>query len=231
MAATLDAHARASQRFVGVRDKLAYSEARTVMNWSAGPNVMDDPAWQRGYALLGERGLTFDAWCYGHQLPSLAELFAAHPKTRAVLDHLGTPIGAGGRFAQVVDSESARERAFKAWEHDLLRIAESPHVSAKISGLTMPIVGFGFHQRAAEVGVSELVDRIGPFVEVALRAFTPKRCFFASNFPMDKVSTPWLTLFAAYEQLTRHLGVETQRDLFERNALRFYLGARDEAGT
>lgn len=229
LASTLDAHARASKRFVGVRDKLAYADARTVMNWSAGPNVMRGDAWQRGYALLGERGLTFDAWCYSHQLPALAELFAAHPRTRAVLDHLGTPIGAGGRFIGVVESDDARDRAFKTWQENLQRIAESPQVFAKISGLTMPIVGFGFETRRESLSVSEVVEKLGPFVSFALSTFGPKRCFFASNFPMDKVSLPWALLFEAFEQLSRHLGPEAQRDLFEQNALRFY--TPNETGT
>ena len=229
LASTLDAHVRASKRFVGVRDKLAYSDARTVMRWSAGPKVIDEAAWQRGYALLGERGLTFDAWCYGHQLPALAKLFAAHPNTRAVLDHLGTPIGAGGRFIGVVESEAARDRAFKTWQEDLQRVAENPQVFAKISGLTMPIVGLGFDARKEPVSVSEVVEKLGPFVNFALTTFGAKRCFFASNFPMDKVSLPWTLLFEAFDQLSRHLGPETQHDLFERNALRFYL--QNETGT
>lgn len=223
---TLDAHQRASPRFVGIRDKLAFSHARTVMNWSASPNVMEQVSWQRGYALLGTRGLTFDAWCFGHQLRALAKLLRAHPTTRVVLDHLGSPIGAGGRFEGVVTSEAARIRVFETWKQDLHRIAESPQIFAKISGLTMPILGFGFHTRMELVSVSEVVDKIGPFVEHALAAFTPRRCFFASNFPVDKVSLPWSTLFAAYAQLSAHLGVEAQRDLFERNAMGFYTKAK-----
>ena len=222
LAATLDAHAHESARFVGIRDKLAFSHARTVMNWCAGPDVMEQVGWQRGYEQLGARGLTFDAWCFGHQLRSLAKLFRRHPTTRAVLDHLGSPIGAGGRFEGVVTSEAARDRVFETWKEDLHRIAECPQVFAKISGLTMPILGFDFHRRKEMVSVSEVVDKIGPFVEHAWAAFTPKRCFFASNFPVDKVSLPWSTLYAAYAQLSAHLGIETQRDLFERNALRFY---------
>ena len=219
---TLDTHQRESPRFVGIRDKLAFSQARSVMNWSAGPDVMEQVSWQRGYALLGARDLTFDAWCFGHQLRALAKLFRAHPTTRVVLDHLGSPIGAGGRFEGVVTSENARVRVFETWKENLHRVAESPQVCAKISGLTMPILGFDFHTRCECVSVSEVVDKIGPFVEHALIAFSPERCFFASNFPVDKVSLPWSTLYAAYAQLSAHLGAETQRDLFERNALRFY---------
>lgn len=222
---TLDAHQRESPRFVGVRDKLAFSQARSVMNWSAGPDVMEQVAWQRGYALLGARDLTFDAWCFGHQLRSLAKLVRAHPTTRVVLDHLGSPIGAGGRFKGVVTSERARVRVFETWKEDLHRVAEHPHVFAKISGLTMPILGFDFHRRKEPIRVSEVVDRLGPFVQHALSAFTPQRCFFASNFPVDKVSLPWSTLYAAYAELSAHLGAEVQRDLFQRNALRFYTKA------
>jgi predicted TIM-barrel fold metal-dependent hydrolase len=70
--------------------------------------------------------------------------------------------------------------------------------------------------------VGELVDALGPLVEHALAVFTPARCFFASNFPIDKVSAPWETLFAAFAQLVATRDAGTRRALFQDNAAAFY---------
>jgi predicted TIM-barrel fold metal-dependent hydrolase len=54
------------------------------------------PSFLRGFATLVERGLSFDAWCYSHQIPDVVALAERFPEARIVLDHMGTPVGAGG---------------------------------------------------------------------------------------------------------------------------------------
>jgi predicted TIM-barrel fold metal-dependent hydrolase len=103
-----------------------------------------------------------------------------------------------------------------------LGLAQHPNVHVKLSGLMMPVLGFGFHTRREPPGVSELVDKLGPLVEHALTAFSPARCFFASNFPIDKVSAPWRTLLQAMAQLLASQDPATQRAIFHDNAARFY---------
>ncbi|CAN5234677.1 hypothetical protein BH23ACT9_BH23ACT9_12900 [soil metagenome] len=92
----------------------------------------------------------------------------------------------------------------------------------KLSGLAMPIIGWGWHQRPAPPGVDEVVDAYGPFVSHVLEVFGPSRCLIASNFPMDRVSLPWRTLYEAFDQLTSGLPAEQRRGLFHDNAIRFY---------
>lgn len=216
----LDAHARTSRRFVGVRDILAQCDDRAVLDW-APAHRMRDPLFRAGYEELGRRGLPFDAWCYHPQLPDLASLVAAHPGTPVVLDHLGTPIGLGGPFGSYGRTEAARRELASWWHDQLTHLGTYPHVHAKISGLAMPVLGFGWDDTCPP-SVDEVVDRLGPHVEHALRAFGPERCMFASNFPMDRVSLPWATLYEAYFQLTAHLAPEPRRALFHDNAARFY---------
>ena len=218
----LDAHAEASARFVGVRDMLARDPDPGVMDWDERPAGCADPDWERGFAELGRRGLTFDAWMYAPQLPAFEAVARAHPETRVVLDHLGSPVGIGGPFAGYGATAEARESIRKRWEEDLRRIAEQPQVHVKVSGLAMPISGWGWHQRAEPPSVDEVIDAFGPLVEVALDAFGVERCLFASNFPMDKAALPWSTLYAAFEALIEPMGPEAQRAVFHDNAARFY---------
>jgi len=224
--ALLDAHARASPRFVGIRDILACDRDPMVMDYDHRPDRFDLPAWRAGLVELARRGLSFDAWVYGPQLrrfeAALAAVYAEAPETRVVLDHLGTPIALGGPFAGHGTNAAARERIAARWRDDLAALAEHPQLHAKISGLCMPILGWALDQRPRPPSVDEVVDRIGPLVEHALDCFGPRRCLFASNFPMDKVSLPWTTLYAAYAQLVATRSEAERLDLFHDNAARFY---------
>ncbi len=218
----LDAHANASERFVGIRDMLAHDPDRLVMKYSPRPDRCLEPAWQEGYAELGRRGLTFDAWMYHPQLRAFERVVAAHPQTKVVLDHLGSPLGYGGPFASYGHGEAARREIAARWRDDLAALAGHAHVHAKISGLTMPVLGFGFHEQATQPSRHELVDKLGPLVETALELFGPQRCMFASNFPMDKVSAPWTNFYETFDELTRTREESERRALFHDNAMRFY---------
>ncbi len=217
----LDAHRAASPRFVGVRDMTAHDPDRGVLAFSA-PDRMAQPAFRRGLARIGEAGLTFDAWCYGPQLGALAQAISEAPSTQVVLCHLGTPIGVGGPYASHGHTAEARANILARWKDDLARVAALPSTHAKLSGLAMPVLGFGFHTRPTAPSVSELADRFGPLVEHALAVFGTARCFFASNFPMDKVAASWRSIFEAFASLVAGLDLEARRGLFHDNATRFY---------
>jgi L-fuconolactonase len=207
----LDAHRTASKRFVGVRHMTSWSPDKRHVSWTDKATIMATPAWHQGLALVGERGLSFDAWCYAHQLRELCTALDAAKNTRVVLCHLGTPIGAG-----------AAGYDFATWRDDLAAVASRSNAHVKISGLLMPILGFDLHTRETPPTVAEIVDRVGPMVEHALNVFGDDRCIVASNFPMDKVSAPLTTIYAAFAELTASRGREVQAKLFGGNARKFY---------
>jgi predicted TIM-barrel fold metal-dependent hydrolase len=221
LARLIAAHRAASPRFVGVRDMTAHDPDPAVMAFST-PDRMKSTRFRRGLVHLGDVGLSFDAWCYGPQLRDLADALAEARHTRVVLCHLGTPIGIGGPYGRHGTSREARASIFARWKDDIARIAEMPNVHAKLSGLAMPILGFGFHRRPNPPSSAELADCFGPLIEHAFRTFGTKRCFFGSNFPMDKVSATWPTIFRAFESLTRDYDDATRRGLFHDHAAHFY---------
>lgn len=220
--ALLDAHRHASPRFRGVRDKLAFSDARGVHSWTKRGDLMRTGAFRRGYEALGARGLSFDAFVYHTQLTDLAQLAEDYPDTPLVLDHMGTPIALAGPFGGLGQTAQARRDVEAAWHDGLARLAECPHVHVKLSGFGMPIVGWGFHQRAAPPDVGEVVERLGPHVRFVIERFGPDRCLFASNFPMDSVSFAYGTWLDAFTAITADLGAATQRKLLLDTAARFY---------
>lgn len=219
---TLDAHAAASTKFRGIRDIGSDHPDKGVMKWTNVPHLFREADFLRGFEKLAARKLRFDAWVYSVQLPDVAELAARFPETQIVLDHFGTPVGAGGPVASTGATAQERDAILGRWRDDFARVAEHKNVSAKLSGLGMPVVGFGFHQRPTPPSIDELADAFRPFVSHAVKLFGVERAFFASNFPMDKVSAPGSSIFGAYIQLARELGADAPRKLLRDNALRFY---------
>ncbi len=221
--AVLDAHAEASVRFRGIRDYLAFGiPDEGLMSFASSPDRTAEHAWRRGYDHLGTRGLTFDAWTYSHQLGAFERLVATQPDTAVVLCHVGSPVGAGGPFAGRGQTPTAREKITESWRDGMSAIAAHPHVHVKLSGLAMPILGWGWHDRVNPPGVEEVIDAYGPFVEHVLDQFGPQRCMIASNFPMDRVSLPWTTVYEVFDRLTTSFSAADRAALFHDTASRFY---------
>jgi L-fuconolactonase len=218
----LRAHRDASRRVCGVRDKLAWSLDRGVMDFARTPAPMGDPAWRRGFASLADHDLSFDAWIYLDQASALGDLLRAQPRVRVVLDHLATPIAAGGPFASRGLDEAAQAAIRTRWREAIARLAEHPQLHVKLSGMFMPVVGWGLHGRRTPATTAQIRDALAPFVEHALACFGAQRCMFASNFPMDKVSLGLPQLYDAYRELVNERPPAEQRALFHDNALRIY---------
>lgn len=217
----LDAHLAASAAVRGVRYMLAWHDHPMVHSFAPAPRLARDATWRRGFEALVDRGLSFDAWVYHSQLADVAALARDYPEARIVLCHAGTPVGALGPFHGVGASAGERARVLGAWREGMAAVAEQPNVWCKISGLGMPIVGLGYHARAAPPSVDELAEAIAPLAGGALDAFGVERCMFGSNFPVDKVSVDFATLWAAYRAIADERGADA-RKLFADNAARFY---------
>jgi predicted TIM-barrel fold metal-dependent hydrolase len=168
-----------------------------------------------GVRVLGKLGLTYDTWHYHHQNRAFAELARAVPDTTLVLDHFGTPLGVG-RFA------GQREAIFEQWKLDLAEIARCPNVVAKLGGLAMPDNGFGWDKRDRPASSDELVAAQRPYYLHAIECFTPARCMFESNFPVDKRSLSYRVLWNALKKLARGFSETEQHAMFYANAARIY---------
>jgi predicted TIM-barrel fold metal-dependent hydrolase len=218
----LDAHQTASPRFRGVRDLLAAHPNEAIVDWEREPGLIRNRAWREGYALLGKRGLTFDAWMYHRQLDEFGDLVRSHPETKVVLCHLATPIALAGPYGGLGGNPADRARIANEWKEAISNFASIPHVRFKIGGLLMPIVGFGAEHRDQPMSEQEFVDRVGLLVEWAIGTIGIDRCMFGSNFPMDKVSTDYATIISGLDALLSTHADEDKAKFFANNAREFY---------
>lgn len=177
----LDAHLQASQLVRGVRCMAAHSDDPGIMDWSSSPHRCADPAFLRGFAAVADRGLSFETWVYGHQLPDALTLAREYPETTFVLDHYGTPVGVFGPAGKHTGATAAaRTEILARWRDDISAVAELPNVVAKHSGIGMSVLGLGAVPR------EQLRDAAAPLIGHLQRAFGPDRTFWASNYPIDK---------------------------------------------
>jgi L-fuconolactonase len=219
---TLTAHLQASAKVRGIRHIGSHHPDRGVMQWAKVPHLFRDKAFLRGFEQLAQRELRFDAWCYSHQIPDVVALAQRFPEVSIVLDHFGSPVGAGGPSGGVGGTEQERASIIGRWRDDIARLRDHKRVFAKLSGLAMPVIGFGYHTRATPPSIEELSDAFRPFITHTLDVFGVERAFFASNFPMDKASAPLSHLVGAYVRLARERDPAALRALFRDNARRFY---------
>lgn len=213
----LDAHAAVTPRFAGIRHASGWDASDAVRNshTDPGPGLLADATFRAGFAELGRRGMTFDAWMYHPQIPELTDLARAFPGQTIVFDHFGGPLGIGPYAGQ-------REAIAAQWRRDVAELAGCANVVAKLGGLAMPINGFDFHKQARPPGSDDLVAANGDYYRHMIECFGPERCMFESNFPVDKASCSYVVLWNAFKRLTQDFSVTERAAMFHDNAVRVY---------
>jgi predicted TIM-barrel fold metal-dependent hydrolase len=211
----LDRHLAASPLVRGVRCSAAHHPDPGVRSW-AEPGLLARPDFLHGFAAVVDRGLSFEAWVYSHQLQEVIGLAREYPEATIVLDHYATPVGLfGPRGRTTGQTDGDRRRIFEQWSEDLAAVAELPNVVAKHSGLGMPVLGWTGRPTTAEFR-----DTIAPLVTRTQDLFGADRTLWASNYPMDK---PVVSLPDTIDALLDVLGsgADPQR-LLRDNARRVY---------
>lgn len=182
---------------------------------NAPPHLYLDMKFRSGFARLAPAGLSFDALVYHSQIADVTDLARAFPDTKIVLDHLGGPLGVG-YYAD------RRAEVFADWRRELALLAMSENVSIKLGGMAMPFNGYGWHEAASPPSAQDLVEAQGDFYAAAIDLFSPSRCMFESNFPVEKASVPYSTLWNAFKIIASAFTDEEKDEMFSASASRFY---------
>jgi predicted TIM-barrel fold metal-dependent hydrolase len=216
--AVLDAHEQAGRgRFRGIRHAGSHALHPEVLTIPGGApaGLYADSAFRAGVARLGERGLTYDTWHYHYQNRDFLELARAVPGTTMILDHFGTPLGVG-------PYESQREQIFQQWTTDIADIAACENVVAKIGGLAMPDNGFGWHTAERPPTSDEFIEAQGRYYLHTIEQFGPERCMFESNFPVDRYSLSYRTVWNAFKKLVADFSADERDAMLRGTAARVY---------
>ncbi len=203
--------------FRGIRQAIARAHPNEGLLLEAhGPEgLYKDPDFLRGMKVLGDKGHSYESWHYHYQNREFAELARAVPDTLMVLDHLGTPVGTG-IYAD------KRDEVFEQWKKDIAEIAKCENVVAKLGGMAMPDNGFGWMGRDKPPTSDEFAKAQGRYYLHMLECFTPDRCMFESNFPVDKLSLSYQVFANGIKKIVKDFSEDEKNALFYNTATRVY---------
>lgn len=214
----LDAlHAASPGRFKGIRHQGAWDADPEVLGppFHAPPQLYRDATFREGFAELGKREMSFDAWILEPQIPDVIDLARAFPDTPICLDHCGTPLGMASYTGKL------HER-FDTWRHNIRELAACENVVVKLGGLAMHNCAMPDEGPAKGASSEHLAGLWRPYIETCIDAFGTKRAMFESNYPVDRWGATYPVLWNAFKRLTIGASAEEKSALFSGNAARFY---------
>ena len=157
---------------------------------------------RRSLRVLAERGVPFEvpnAW--PRHLAATAELAAALPELRIVVDHLAKPPFGSPDWA--------------GWRRALADVAAHPSTTAKVSGLQVP-------------GRPFTVEELRPAWETALELFGPERLMWGSDWPLTILVDGYVGTWAVMARLVDELSPAEQSMLMAGTARSVYQLERAE---
>jgi predicted TIM-barrel fold metal-dependent hydrolase len=194
----VEAYTRDHPSVKGVRQLLNWSEKDPKLSMTDRGDYLTDKTWLEGFQLLTSQSLSFDFHVYPSQMADAAKVARQYPNAIVILDHCGLPHGGKDDFDN--------------WKEGMKYMAEQSNVICKLSGLVM----FN-HAWSKEI--------LSPYIVECLRLFTPKRCMFGSNFPVDKLNITYEELVNVYRDIAENDAGLTNDELkliFKENAIKTY---------
>ncbi len=196
---TADAIAQLEQQKVftnlrGIRQIIGRAPAEDRLTNSYG--LLTSTAWADNLGKLAQHGLSFDLQLIPEYISPTYDVLRSVADTKIALCHCGSPF------------DQSRQ-ALDFWRTELARLAQLPNIFCKLSGFGM----FDHHWTT---------NSIRPVIESVIDIFTPERCMFGSNFPVDKLHRDYQTLWQAYLDISRAFSADEQQALFFGTANQFY---------
>ncbi len=179
----------------GLRYLLNFDSNNTV-DCFAPEEVLINSIWKENYSLLQKYNLSFDVHLWPQQYSYAYSLFKKYPNILNIINHAGTPKERGGDYLNF-------------WKTELKKLASLDNTSIKISGLGM------FDQKWS-------TESIKPIILDCIEIFGIDRCFFASNFPVDKLFSSYEKVWNCYFDITKDFNIDEKNKLFYKNAEKFY---------
>lgn len=179
----------------GIRQQLHW-HANPQYRFAERPDLMNAPAWRRGFKELADRGLVFDLQVFSRQMADCAALAKAFPDVTFVLSHAGM-------------QEDRSEEMLALWRSGMQELAACPNVYAKLSGL-------GTFAHRCDSALWK------PIVDETVALFGARRCMFGTNFPIEKLWTTYDTIVGVARACIAHLTESEQRAVLHDTAVSVY---------
>ena len=104
----------------------------------------------------------------------------------------------------------------------MTELASCENVVMKVGGFGMPLDGYAWHERDTPASSQEIASTMAPYYDHCIEAFGPERCMFESNFPVDKGSTSYTTLWNVFKRVASGYSASEKASLFRNTARTAY---------
>ena len=207
-------------RFRGVRNISAWHPVPEARGSSANATARCADAalrFAKACACLTSLGLSFDAWMYHTQLGELTELARAHPgrddrpqprRRRDRHRSVRRPARRGVRRMARVDRRAGSRDARTC-------------TSSSAGWACACSVSTCTRRRAAAI-LRAARQAWRPYIETCIEQFGPTRAMFESNFPVDKGSCSYQSLWNAFKRIAAGASNADKQALFSGTATRVY---------
>jgi predicted TIM-barrel fold metal-dependent hydrolase len=179
----------------GVRMQLHWHE-NPQYRFAARRDLAADPTIRRNIGRLADYGLSFDLQVFAPQMADAALLAESCPKVVFVLQHAG-----------MLEDLSLAGRS--EWRAGMVRLAACTNVTSKLSGL-----GTFLHRNDPA--------HVAGVVHETVRIFGAGRCLFGSNFPIEKLWTPYGALIEAFRAAVGSLPAKDRQAVLHDTAMSVY---------
>ena len=179
----------------GIRQQLHWHE-NPQYRFAKSPELARNETLQRNISRLDDYGWSFDLQVFPSQMDGAAELAAACPKVKFVLQHSG-----------MLEDMSDDGRNF--WRERMTKLAKRKNVYCKLSGY-----GTFIHKNDPA--------HIAWLIQESVAIFGEKRCLFGSNFPIEKLWTTYKSLVNAFVEGASALAPAKQKAIFHDTAATLY---------
>jgi predicted TIM-barrel fold metal-dependent hydrolase len=157
---------------------------------------LQDERWQAGFRRLGELGLICCDDPAVEQYTLAAALAERNPHTVLCIDHAGYPL--------------RRDHDYLAeWHAGLRHLARAENIVMKISGL-------------GQTDHNWTIASLRPLVLDCIEIFGVERCFFGTNWPVDRLFSSYGDVLDAYAEIISEFSKPEQEALFSDNANRIF---------
>jgi len=157
---------------------------------------MQDTKWRNGLKLLEKYNLNYDLRVPTWHLVEAVEIVRLIPNTKVIINHCGFP------WDRSVDG-------MEFWRKGIKALSLEPNTFIKLSEFGVKGEEWNFNENASKI--YELID-----------FFSPKRCMFASNFPVSKLKITFNNLFNNYKKIVEKFSIDEKKYLFSETAIEAY---------
>lgn len=180
-----------------VREHLAWDPHNPKKRFAARPDLLTDPLWKKGFALLDRYPFTCALEIFAHQLPDFLPLIRSHPNIGFIIPAMGLPL-------------DLSETGFKNWKQYLIEVSLLENVCLEIHGLECIF------------GMQWTVDQVKPWILSAIEIMGTTRCMFGSHMPIAQLSRNFDALYDAYENILAGFSDGEKEDLFHNVAAEWF---------